>query len=304
VAATGGHHGYRRSVSVPGYLERLVDDAAIFPPAATPLDAAVAAHLEHRRSEYAGLVGRFVVDDRRLPELATLTEQAAEPVEVTVVVSGGAGALEPAAVWASRSPGLRLTGLEIALRDEEDLAHNARRVVAAVDQLGVRGLLEEVLVFVEAPRLFGHEPSHSWLSALDEIAAMDHVLKLRTGGVDAEAFPDSAELATCIEQALDRELRFKCTAGLHHALRHRDTETGFEHHGFLNVLRATRASLDGAGPTDLADVLDATEPPDLTDHQSLESARRWFTGFGSCSISDPVADLRALGVLPARSGPA
>ena len=47
--------------------------------------------------------------------------------------------------------------------------------------------------------------------------------------------------------ALDRETPFKCTAGLHNAVRHRAADTGFEHHGFLNVLLATRQAFDGAG---------------------------------------------------------
>ena len=32
--------------------------------------------------------------------------------------------------------------------------------------------------------------------------------------------------------------RFKCTAGLHHAVRNTDPDTGFEQHGFLNILLA------------------------------------------------------------------
>ena len=59
--------------------------------------------------------------------------------------------------------------------------------------------------------------------------------------LEAHLFPGAATVASWIDAALDRETSYKCTAGLHHALRHRDHETGFEHHGFLNVLLATRA---------------------------------------------------------------
>jgi hypothetical protein len=219
------------------------------------------------------------------------------------VVSGGAGALEPAATWATRDGRLTLRGLEIAIRESDagDLAPNARRIVAAVDSLVASGTLDDdVSVHVEPPRLYDAAPTASWLAALDEIAAMDHRLKLRTGGVQADAFPSSDELAACIGAALDRELRFKCTAGLHHAVRHRDPDTGFEHHGFLNVLFATRASLDGAGLTDVAAVLDETDAKvlgRLADDAGLASARRWFTSFGSCSVVDPVHDLTGLGLL-------
>lgn len=286
-------------MTVPTYLRRIVDDAAIFPPGNAPLFDAVQAHRGHRTSAYADLVGPFVVGDQRLPELAErLAERTAdEPLQVSVVVSGGAGALHPAVTWAARTAGLELRGLEIALRDEADLAHNARRVVVALDQLVASGDLDDdVPLHVEPPRLFGAEPSHGWLAALDELAAMDHRLKFRTGGPDGP--PDVAELAACIGAALDRELRFKCTAGLHRAVRHRD-ENGALQHGFLNVLLATRASLDGDDPRkalgidEPAAVRRAVE--DAGD--GLVSARRWFTSFGSCSVSEPIEDLQSLGLL-------
>ena len=294
---------------VPATLAGLVDDAAIFPPGDAALERAVPAHREHRTAGYADLVGPFVVSDQRLPDLLALVAEepgSPEPLPVSVVVTGGAGALAPAVRWAGRG-GLDLRAVEIALRDADgpDLAHNARRILAAVDDLVSAGdLHDDVPVYVEPPRVRGPEPAPSWLAALDELAAADHRLKLRTGGLDADAFPAADELAACIDAALDRELAFKCTAGLHHALRHRAADTGFEHHGFLNVLLATRACLDGARQADVVDVLEDRDPASALDRwhaagaDRLTSARRWFTSFGSCSVIEPVDDLVALGLLP------
>jgi hypothetical protein len=150
------------------------------------------------------------------------------------------------------------------------------------------------------PRLYGSPPTPDWFGALDEIAAGELRLKLRTGGEDADAFPSPHELAGCIEAALDRELPFKCTAGLHRAVRHREDATGFEHHGFLNVLVATRAALDGSSVDDLAGLLVETHSDSLIaalDPERMSSARRWFRSFGSCSVTEPLADLTALGLL-------
>ena len=290
---------------IPAAFAGLVDDAAVFPPGNAPLDDALRAHREHRGAPYADLVGPLVVADAHLPDLLTLssTEGAGSRTAVIVVVSGGAGALEGTARWATRDSLLELRGLEIALRDSAtgEVAHNARRIVTAVDQLVATGELDdEVQVYVEMPRLYGAPPTSDWLAAVDEVAAMDHRVKLRTGGVDADAFPDSAELATSIAAALDREVAFKCTAGLHNAVRHRDPDTGFEHHGFLNVLLATRASLDGASVEDVAAVLDETDPQTLLGTRDLDAwarARRWFRSFGSCSVREPLDDLTALGLL-------
>jgi hypothetical protein len=287
-------------VSVPAWLTGLVDDAAMFPPANLPLDRAVAEHAAHRSSEYAELVGGFVVSDVKLPDLIThlqktrLEGHESDPLPINVVVTGGAGAIEPAVRWATRTPLLRLGALECALRDEDDLAHNARRVCTALDALEEE--LADVTVYVEPPRLVG-EPSHGWLAAVDELALRELPLKFRTGGVTADMFPTSGELATSIAAALDRELPFKCTAGLHHALPQTDPETGLAHHGFLNVLAATRVCLDGGDTpaaleeTDAKILLDGLEP------ETLERTRTWFTAFGSCSVLEPHDDLVELGLI-------
>lgn len=309
---------------IPHWLTNLVDDAAIFPPGNVPLDRAVAEHRAHLGSEYAAMVGGFVVSDVKLPDLITLldgaspavgpadtqpaeTPPAETPLAVNLVVTGGAGAIEPAVRWASRASRVHLAALELALRDEEDLPHNARRVVAALDAL--EDDLRDVRVFVEPPRVHG-EPTHGWLGAVDELAMRELPLKFRTGGVTDDAFPTTGELAAAIDAALDRELPFKCTAGLHHALPYTDPETGFAHHGFLNVLLATRLLLDG--DRDAAWTTLNQHDPGITvaelltySAEDLQSTRRWFTSFGSCSVLEPHDDLVELGLItpdPARSG--
>ena len=300
--------------TLPDFLRAFVDDAAIFPPANTPLEQAVAEHVAHRTEEYADLVGAFVVSDVRVADLASVVEERARdggraaseesrpvsaPLGINLVVTGGAGAIEPAVTWVSRSEGLSLRALEFALRDEDDLAHNARRLVHVVDS--IEGLLDDVTVFAEPPIPPG-APSHGWLAALDELAAREIAVKFRTGGVTADLFPSASRLATCIEAALDRELPFKCTAGLHNALRHRDDGTGFEHHGFLNVLLATRASLDGGSAEDVSAVLEDGDGAALAARLTADPAlaartRRWFTSFGSCSVLEAHEDLVELGLL-------
>ncbi len=218
---------------------------------------------------------------------------------MNLVVTGGAGAIEPAVTWVGRSEGLELRAVEFALRDEEDLAHNAGRLVKVIDSLGEA--LDDVPVFAEPPIPQGM-PSHGWLAALDELAAREISLKFRTGGLSDDLFPTSSQLASCIEASLDRELPFKCTAGLHHAVRHRDEASGFEHQGFLNVLLATRTSLDGGGPEEVARVLDETDGEALASRLTADPdvatrTRQWFTSFGSCSVLEAHEDLVELGLL-------
>ncbi len=270
-----------------------VDDAAIFPPGDAPLPGALAAHTKRRQEAWSDLVGAFVVRDTDLPALRG-TE-----APLAVVSTGGAGQLDGPLRLADRL-GLRVSALEIALRDLDDPAGNARRVIAALDHAHSETTVPaELQVFVELPQ---GGTSHGWLSAADEIAARDDLglrLKFRTGGVHADLFPSPEQLASWIEAALDRETAFKCTAGLHHAVRHTDEATGFTHHGFLNVLAATRASLDGG---DTLAVLGEQDPVALVaalpDLGTLARTRRWFGSFGCCEVREPLDDLVNLGLVP------
>ncbi|MCB0895076.1 MAG: hypothetical protein H6529_17970 [Nocardioides sp.] len=275
---------------LPAVWAGLVDDAAIFPPGNAPLHDASAAHAERRHTPYAGLVGTFVVRDTDVPLLR------GTPLALSVVSTGGAGQVAGVASLA-RKLHVAVEGLEIALRDPDDLPGNARRVVAAVDAARADGVLDDhVPVYVELP---GAEPSAGWLAAADEVAAAELRLKFRTGGQEARAYPPAATVAAWIDAALDRETPFKCTAGLHRAVRHTGDD-GFDHHGFVNVLLATRRAFDGAPAGDVVAVLeerDAIAVASAAMSEDLAGARRWFTSFGSCSVDEPLDDLIALGLL-------
>ena len=105
---------------------------------------------------------------------------------MSVVVTGGAGAIGGRAELAAKQD-LRVAGLEIALRDLDDLAGNARRVAAAVDAARAEGALDdETPVYVELPQA---DATPAWLAAADVVAEGEHRLKFRTGGLEADKFP-------------------------------------------------------------------------------------------------------------------
>jgi hypothetical protein len=288
--------------TIPALFRHLVDDAAMFPPGELPLVDAVAAHREHRQAEYADLVGPFVCTDEDLMKVAAEAGKHPEPLEVSVVITGGAGGIEPAIRYGDRSANLVVKAIEVRLRAEDDLSRNALRVVRACDDC-----LDEESAFVEIG-LDG-----AWERALDVVADAGYAAKLRTGGLDPSLFPTADQVAAFITACLDREVAFKCTAGLHNAVRHTAKDEGkegksgvFEHHGFLNVLLATRASLDGSSQDELTALLEnrdgetlAAKAAELSEDQAA-STRRWFTSFGSCSIEEPRHDLTNLGLLEAK----
>lgn len=256
----------------------LVDDAAVFPPGDASLPDATAAYAARREEWYAPLVGTFVLRDTDLP----LARGFDAPL--SVVVTGGAGRLAGPLSAAARL-GLHVAAVEIALRDVDDPVGNVRRVDAAL-----RAAEVDVPLFVEIPG----PPTAAWLAAADEVAACDHRLKLRLGNLDHDLLPDSATVAAWIDAALDRETRFKATAGLHRAVRHEPEGGGA--HGFLNVLAATQALWDGGSVDDATAVLEERDGTALA-ATDLSAARRWFTSFGSCSVTGPLDDLVALSLL-------
>jgi hypothetical protein len=171
-------------------------------------------------------------------------------------------------------------------------------------QPGLRRLLTQlggwrsITGYAEIPLTWG------LLGALDTVAearasGLDVAPKFRAGGLAAELFPTPVELAAVICACRDRQLPFKLTAGLHHALRHTDPETGFAHHGFLNVLVAAAVAVDGAEVADVAEVLGGTDPVPLVEagFGRRDRPRPLWVGFGSCSVVEPLADLVRFGLI-------
>ncbi|MFJ2862357.1 hypothetical protein [Kitasatospora sp. NPDC087314] len=279
---------------IPELFRGLFDDAAVFPPGNLPVAEAVPAHRAHRAAWYAEAVGPLLCGAGRLGELAAAVAGSAVagdgvavagdvPLRVGLVLPGGSAELGPA--LAAAAP-FEVAGVELATRD-------AAEAVAALDRL----LPPDVPAAVELPRELLRGDGLD--EVLDVLVDSPYRAKFRTGGVVAEAFPDEEELAAFLTGCALRGLPYKCTAGLHNAVRHTDPVTGFEHHGFLNVLlaaqetdRATAAAVlaerDGAVLAKAAHV--------LTDRQ-VTVIRNSFTAFGTCSIAEPIADLAALGLL-------
>ncbi len=308
VAALWLQHLHGQAPGIPPLFAGLCDDAAMFPPGNAPAVEAVSAHRGHRTAWYRDLVGPFLAGAKHLP--AVIDEVRAlhaagplgmdgppDPISVVVVVPEGPAALRDALRVATGEPGLELVGVELASRSEGTSAEAAR---AAAEALAGE-LPEQVAGVIEVRRGYGLG------EALDAVADSPFRAKLRTGGTVAEAFPTEEELAGFIVGCVVRGLPFKCTAGLHGAVRHTDPATGFEHHGFLNILMATHTACQGGDVAEVAAVLAERSAPRLAealrglDRDAVIRARAAFTGYGTCSIAEPLADLVALDLILPRS---
>jgi hypothetical protein len=264
------------SAAIPGAFRHLIDDAAVFPPGDMPLGEAVAAHRAHRRAWYADLVGPLLLPASRLDDVAP----ADGPLRVGVIVD------------------IALRGVAAAIADagaHVDAVHCEARTPdgAAVAALARAAADWGLPAYAELPLGDALEP------LLDRAAAAGLTPKFRTGGLTAALFPEPDVLAAAIAACAERGLSFKLTAGLHRAIRHVDPETGIVHHGFLNVLAAALAADAGADADALAEILAWTEPVEVAGRiaPALHDNRPLWIAYGSCSIDEPLDDLRELSLL-------
>jgi hypothetical protein len=287
-----------QSTSLDTLLRGLFDDASLFPPASLAMPAAVAAHARHATAWYGELTGPFVCPETRLGDLrAVLTAANAAWIDLALVVTGGAAAVAAATDAVTADPRLRLRAIEVPAAKDGDPGEAITTAAAALDAAP----LAATAGYIEVPLAVLAGPGAGRLVAtIDEHGYRP---KLRTGGVTAEAFPDEATLAACLAEVVGRRIPFKCTAGLHHAVRHTAADSGFEHHGFLNVLLGVGAAANGADPDQIADVLAQRDPAAVAesvlalDQRAAAEIRSLFTSFGTCSTDEPVADLAGLGLL-------
>ncbi|MFY1652605.1 hypothetical protein ACN27J_17120 [Solwaraspora sp. WMMB762] len=279
------------SMQVPRIFTGLVDDAAVFPPGNADLPDAITAHRGHRTAWYTDLVGPFLLPASEI-DVARRLVGPGDELEIGLIGDTGVAAL-PAAVEALPTDRIRPRQVEVAVakRGEDP-------------QPGLRALLTALAGW---PKISGYaEVPLTWglLAALDSLAearagGVDVAAKFRTGGLAAELFPTPVELAAVICACRDRALPFKLTAGLHHAIRDTDPETGFTHHGFLNVLAATITAAEGAEVAEVAELLATTDAARLIEPARTRGGadRPLWVGFGSCSITDPLTDLVRLGLI-------
>lgn len=273
-------------------LAALVDDAGLFPPEALRMAEALARHRADEEARHPMLSHRFLCPASRIgelrAELARLERDRSGPLRLGVVLDTGLDGLDAVQTEVAEDPSLALEMLEVP-------APSAEAIDDALDALNSF----EPAAFLEGPR------SLDWVKTVAAANQPGRLrgAKVRCGGARAELFPTPEELAAFVCACFEHGVPFKATAGLHGAVRHRDEQTGFVHHGFLNLLLAAAAAAMGASVGDVALVLAATDGPTLASEarglseRALSAGRLLFRAYGSCSTSEPRREAAALGLL-------
>ena len=268
-----------------------VDYAGLFPPAGLAMPAAVREYGEQRWGQDAWALGRFVVGVEALDSLvAARRDSTADVWPLSLLAaSGDAPAI-------SRFVGSQ-SSFTVEAIETKGASRDAIAALAPLTRLAAE-------VYVELPA------TADLADLLPAVGSLGARAKLRTGGVTADAFPPSEQVARFMTACARANIPFKATAGLHHlvrgeyALTYAAGSPQGTMFGFLNIFVASALARLGAPTRIIEEVLDerAARAFDLRDDgltwrevhltsDDLRAARALISSFGSCSFREPMAEL-------------
>jgi hypothetical protein len=302
------------AASLRALLEQAIDYAGMFPPCSLALEPALRNQAIYVRSSEAWMLNGFVLPIEQFDAARQLFSDfdARHPLRVaalgpkTTKVDAFLDGVDKAetAIRSFSRPDVDIVSishLEMFLPENVDSA----------SLKAARSIVGELPVFWEAPPeraeqtialIAGHKSD-------EDVATFGY--KLRTGGVTADSFPNSAQIARALVTAATYKLPIKFTAGLHHPIRQFRDEVKTKMHGFLNVLGAAVLAAEHQWDADQAVTMLEDEDPrsfSFTNDsfawrdwkisvERLQYRRKFVRAFGSCSFDEPRDDLRALGCL-------
>jgi hypothetical protein len=302
------------AASLRALLAHSIDYAGMFPPCSLGLDPALRNQAEHVLSPEEWMLGAFVLPAEQFDATKQLLSRfdAQHPLRIAVLGPKTASAnafLEALddADAATRSLSrhnvdlISISHLEMFLPKEVD--------VASLNE--ARSIVGDLPVFWESPPDRA-EQTIALLSEFNSDAdSPTFGYKLRTGGVTADAFPTSMQIAKALVTPATHQLPLKFTAGLHHPLRQYREEVETKMHGFLNVLGAAVLAAEHRWDANQTAIMLDEENADSfsftddffawrewrIDTKRLQYRRGFVVSFGSCSFDEPRDDLRALNLL-------
>jgi hypothetical protein len=307
-------------------LSGLIDYAGLFPPARLDMEKSCEAYAHAKRSEHEWALGRFICPVSRLRAFSAAAAVmmpgthatsgyrehalASDPWRVSVIVDGALH--EDLGVIEAFNRRHMREDNGLAVVDALEM-----RVALASEIDHAAGLIpDDIYPFFEFPaEVVGGGDARGLIAAL---AGQGAAAKVRTGGITPEAFPSPRAVAGFIVACAAADVPFKATAGLHHPIRSEHPltyEPGCPRgvmHGFLNVfLTAALVKMHRIDAPRAERALAETDPaafvftPEgvrweglVLDTMQLAMVReRVALSYGSCSFDEPIADLKALGLL-------
>jgi hypothetical protein len=300
--------------SLRALLAHSIDYAGMFPPCSLGLEPALRNQAEYVHSPGTWMLGPFVLSTEQFDATKQLLSQFDTQHPLRVAALGPKTASADGFLEALEETDAAIRSLSRHNVDLISISHLEMFLPHDVDLASLkeaRSILGDLPVFWEAPP----DRAEQTIALLSEFNSDADLAtfgyKLRTGGVTADAFPSSMQIAKALVTPATHQLAIKFTAGLHHPLRQYREEVQTKMHGFLNVLGAAVLAAEHQWDTNQTAIMLEDENVDSfsftddffawrewrIDTKRLQYRRRFVVSFGSCSFDEPREDLRALNLL-------
>jgi hypothetical protein len=302
------------AASLHALLTHSVDYAGMFPPCSLGLEPALKNQAEYVRSPEAWMLGAFVLATQHFDATRQLLSEFDAQHPLRVAALGPKTESVDTFLEAVDDTDMAIRALSRHNVDLVSISHLEMFLPHDVDVASLKeakSMLGDLPVFWEAPP----DRAEQTIALLAEFNSDADLAtfgyKLRTGGVTADAFPTSMQIAKALVTPATHQVPIKFTAGLHHPLRQYREEVQTKMHGFLNVLGAAVLAAEHRWDTNQTAVMLEDENVrsfSFTDDffawrewridiKRLQYRRKFVVSFGSCSFDEPRDDLRALGFL-------
>ena len=300
------------AASLRALLNRSIDYAGMFPPCSLELGPSLKNQAEYVRSTDSWMLSTFVLPIAKFGDAAESISQFDKhhPLRVSALGAKTEKAADFLAEIRNAAETIRsfqkqhvdrvsVVQLEMFAPADIDLAKFNEAAALLADL--------KLQMFWETPV----ESAEKTIALLARAKQPAFGYKLRTGGVTADAFPGSVQVARALLASTKDHVPIKFTAGLHHPVRQFRDEVKTEMHGFLNVLGAGILSAEHHwGETQMIEMLEDQRPDSFEFHDTvfawsdweitidrIKARRKFVTSFGSCSFDEPREDLRGLNLL-------
>jgi hypothetical protein len=302
------------TTSLRALLGQSIDYAGMFPPCSLGLETALKKQAQYVRLDDAWMLNAFVLALGQFSAAKQLLSEFDPQHPFRVAALGPK--TENAAAFCDA-----LEDTDAAIRSFA--AHNVDLVSLVQLEMFLPhdvelGLLRKARDFIGDLPAFWETPPEKAEATIALLAELNSDVdrptfgfKLRTGGVTADAFPTSQQIARALVTPATHQVPIKFTAGLHHPIRQYRDEVQTKMHGFLNVLGA--AVLAAEQKWDVHQATNMLEDENVDsfyfddeffawrewkiDLKPLKKRRNFVTTFGSCSFDEPREDLRTLNFL-------
>ena len=287
-------------------LSQIIDYAGLFPPSQLEMGEAVLNYATYRNSNYGWMLGRFIVPAARLEEFRESAEKLMsrddEPWRLAVIAG------EDINETLRTINSFNEANLPSLICDVVEVRANT---VSKIENT-VRALPDGLTAYFEIAT------GDAFVDLVTALAMLEQKAKIRTGGTEQNAFPETREIIRFVRSCMAANVPFKATAGLHHPLRcfkpltYADDAPQGTMHGFLNMLLMTGFARESFRVGTLEEIMEEEfeEVFEFTDagvtwrgehflsNAHLERLRRkGMHSFGSCSFDEPISDLQELGLL-------